>query len=108
MTCVNTTSNYCAAIYVDGVALNELEVDGWCFWEGGWPLWAGRSGNTELSDIKFPKDIKIELHEIANETQFYSKVYKTFSKQSYSFSPDNDYKLTIREDGCTINYVSAK
>ena len=55
-----------------------------------------------MYDLKFPKDLEVELHEIANETQYKSAIYKTFVKQGYSFSPEYDYKLTIRTDGCTI------
>lgn len=97
----NTTSKYCAIIYIDGVAITG---------SGGnaWTLWAGKSGTDKMYDLDFPKDLRIELHEIANESQYYKNVYKTFEKQGYLFSHKKDYKVTIREDGVTINSIDAK
>ena len=61
-----------------------------------------------MYNLDFPKDLRIELHEIANENQYYKNVYKTFEKQSYLFSHKKDYKVTIREDGVTINAIEAR
>jgi len=98
---VNTTGKYCAIIYIDGVAIKG---------NGGnaWTLWAGKSGTDKMYDLDFPKDLRIELHEIANENQYYKNAYKTFEKQGYLFSHKKDYKATIREDGVTINSVEAR
>lgn len=104
VTFTNTTSQYCAEIYVDGVSLKDYFIEDFI----GWPLWAGKSGKVKMNDINFPKDIKIDLHEISSDKQYYTKVYKTFSKQGCSFNSHYDYKFTIREDGCTMNSTSAK
>ena len=97
----NTTSKYCAIIYIDGVPIEGNSGN-------AWTLWAGRSGTDKMYNLDFPKDLRIELHEIANESQYYKNVYKTFEKQSYLFSHKKDYKVTIREDGVTINSIEAR
>lgn len=104
ITFTNTTSQYCAVIYLDGVPLNEID-DGWA-WDGGWPLWGGKSNKFMMYDIKFPKDIKIELREISDETHYRTSIYKTYIKQGCSFNSNYDYKFMIREEGCTLNSVS--
>lgn len=103
ITFTNTSDKYCAVIFLDGVPLNEID-DGWS-WEGVWPLWARKSVNYTLGDTKFPKDLKIELHEISDETHYLKAIFKTFIKEGYYFDVEKDYKITIREDGCTINYT---
>ena len=101
VTYTNTTSKYCAIIYIDGVA---LEGKG----GGAWTLAAGKSQEARMYNLKFPKDIKIELHEQTDNGQYYTKVYATFEKNGCSFEPEYDYKVTIRENSATINHVLAE
>lgn len=101
VTYANTTSKYCAIIFIDGVSLKSESG-------GDWTLLSGTSQKTIMRDLEFPKDVKIELHEEAESHKYYTKVYTTFLDEGYSFSPKRDYKITIREDRCTINSISAE
>ena len=74
----NTTSDYCAILFVDGVSIKASNGN-------DFTLWAGTSYTTRMSELKYPVDLKVELHEISSDNRYYTKVAATFSKEGYRF-----------------------
>lgn len=105
MDCVNTTANYAAVLYIDGEPFNKV-FDGVSYaWSGGWPLLPGSSANMKIYASVAPIDIKVELHEMVNSTQCKAEVYKTFTRSAYKFTVQNDYRLSVSDNSCTIEAI---
>lgn len=99
---VNTTSKYCVAIYFDGKTIVS-DSEG-----GDWKLWAGQSTNQSRTDINYPIDVRVDWYEIKDATHYYTKVVASATKKDYKFSPEYQYKVTIRDREFSITPVALK
>ena len=96
ITVANTCKNYCARIFIDGEEVAPDFIS---------PVPAGKtlSFNEEKNRLAFPVDVRVDLHEMTDDTHYYVAVAKSFNKENYQFSLPYRYKITIRDTGFEIS-----